>query len=140
MKMRSRRRAPKSSSGMCPPFAPYSSAPQGGIERDAHEGSEKFDVGASKASAREWIVLVGSVPWSPQERARAGATLYVTRLCVRSEDVTCEVSGVTVLADFGTYYPGATNDDYEIAGFFWWQVRVCERVCTPIMGCMVTDR
>lgn len=26
-----------------------------------------------------------------------------------------------VLADFGTYYPGATNDDYEIAGFFWWQ-------------------
>ena len=29
-----------------------------------------------------------------------------------------------VLADFGTYYPGATNDDYEIAGFFWWQVRV----------------
>ena len=33
-----------------------------------------------------------------------------------------------VLADFGTYYPGATNDDYEIAGFFWWQVRVCECV------------
>ena len=45
-----------------------------------------------------------------------------------------------VLADFGTYYPGATNDDYEIAGFFWWQVRVCECVCTPIMGSMVTDR
>ena len=33
-----------------------------------------------------------------------------------------------VLADFGTYYPGATNDDYEIAGFFWWQVRLCECV------------
>lgn len=31
-----------------------------------------------------------------------------------------------VLADFGTYYPGASSDDYEIAGFFWWQVRVCE--------------
>eukprot|EP01047_Picozoa_sp_COSAG01_P018339 COSAG01_NODE_991_length_12286_cov_4.629605_6_plen_384_part_00 len=44
------------------------------------------------------------------------------------------------IADFGTYYPGATNDDYEIAGFFWWQVRVCERACTPIMGCMGTDR
>jgi hypothetical protein len=37
-----------------------------------------------------------------------------------------------VLADFGTYYPGATNDDYEIAGFFWWQVRLCERASAPI--------
>ncbi len=44
-----------------------------------------------------------------------------------------------VLADFGTYYPGATNDDYEIAGFFWWQVRVCKRACAPIMSSMVTD-
>ena len=26
-----------------------------------------------------------------------------------------------VLADLGTYYPGAT--DYEVAGFFWWQAR-----------------